>query len=120
MKILIVDDSSAMRMIVKRTMRQAGFGDHTITEATNGREALEAIKGNKPDLVLTDWAMPEMTGIELLKAVKEQQLGVKIGVVTSQGSAEIRKQAMDEGALFVLLKPFTPDTFKDALDPVLQ
>ena len=119
MKVLIVDDSSAMRMIVKRTMRQAGYGNHTVTEASNGREALESIKGDKPDLVLTDWAMPEMNGIELLKAIKEEQIPVKVGVVTSQGSAAIQQQAKDEGALFVLTKPFTPDTFKQALDPVL-
>ena len=120
MKVLIVDDSSAMRMIVKRTMRQAGFGGHTVSEAANGKEALDSIQGDKPDLVLTDWAMPEMNGIELLKAIKEQGIGVKVGVVTSQGSAAIQQQAKDEGALFVLTKPFTPDSFKAALDPVLK
>ena len=119
MKILIVDDSRAMRMIVKRALRQAGFGGHKVEEASNGKEALDAIQSALPDLVLTDWAMPEMTGIELLEAIQAQQIKVKIGVVTSQGTPEMRQQAATAGALFLITKPFTADTLRDALEPVL-
>lgn len=119
MKILVVDDSRAMRMIVIRTLRRAGFGSHTVTEASDGKEALAAIQDQEPDLVLTDWAMPEMTGIELLHAVKDQGIRVKIGVVTSQGTPDMQQQAKNAGAIFLLTKPFTVDSFKELLDPVL-
>lgn len=119
MKVLIVDDSRAMRMIVKRTLRQAGFSGLDISEAVNGKEALDNIISDSPDLVLTDWNMPEMTGIELLLALKEKEISVKVGVVTSQGTAEMQAQAKDAGALFLLAKPFTADTFRAALEPVM-
>jgi two-component system, chemotaxis family, chemotaxis protein CheY len=119
MKVLIVDDSRAMRMIVKRTLRQAGFGNATVNEASNGKEALAAIESDKPDLVLTDWNMPEMTGIELLLALKAKAITVKVGVVTSQGTAEMQQQAKDAGAVFLLAKPFTAEAFRAALEPVM-
>ena len=78
MKVLIVDDSRAMRMIVKRTLRQAGFSGLHVEEAGNGKEALESIEAGAPDLVLTDWNMPEMTGIELLHALQAKQISVKV------------------------------------------
>ena len=119
MKVLIVDDSRAMRMIVKRTLRQAGYSGLEIKEAANGKEALDAIISDSPDLVLTDWNMPEMTGIELLLALKEKEIKVKVGVVTSQGTAEMQAQAKNAGALFLLAKPFSADTFRAALEPVM-
>ena len=69
MKILIVDDSKAMRMIVKRTLKDAGFGDHVTAEAANGKEGLTALHADKYDLVLCDWNMPEMSGTELMARV---------------------------------------------------
>ena len=65
MKILIVDDSKAMRMIVVRTLRQCGISGLQLIEAGNGAEALPIIESQTPDLILCDWNMPEMTGIEL-------------------------------------------------------
>ena len=67
MKIMIVDDSSAMRMMVKKTLRLAGFEGHEISEADDGAKALAAIKKSAPDLVLCDWNMPNMTGLQLLE-----------------------------------------------------
>lgn len=119
MRILVVDDSRAMRMIVKRTLRKAGYGDHTIEEAADGKQAFDAISASPPDLVLTDWAMPEMTGIELLEALNEAGIQVKIGVVTSQGTPEMRDQALAAGARFLLTKPFTADSLKEAIEPVI-
>lgn len=117
MKILIVDDSRAMRMIVRRTLRQAGYGQHDIEEAANGREGYEQIQSTKPDLVLCDWNMPEMTGIELLQKLKDEGHGVKFGFVTSESTDEMRARANEAGALFLIAKPFTPDSFKGALAP---
>ena len=68
MKILVVDDSTVMRKMVMRALRQAGHGGHDYSEAANGKEALEQISKESPDLVLCDWNMPEMTGIEVLEA----------------------------------------------------
>ena len=119
MKVLIVDDSKAMRMIVKRTLRQAGFTDIDVDEAGNGKEALDKINADQPDLVLCDWNMPEMTGIECLEALKSAGNDVKFGFVTSEGTPEMRQRASDAGALFLIAKPFSADTFKEHLSSVL-
>ncbi|MGN6131491.1 MAG: response regulator [Nocardioidaceae bacterium] len=119
MKILIVDDSRVMRQIVTRTLRQAGYSGHELVEATDGYEGLQAVQQHGPDLVLSDWNMPEMTGIELLQALRAQGLMVPFGFVTSEGSPEMVTRAADAGALFVITKPFTAETFRDALDPVV-
>ena len=120
MNILIVDDSKAMRTIVIRTLRQAGFGDHSLKEAVNGADALKQIAAEKPDLVLSDWNMPEMTGIELLEALTKQGTKLKFGFVTSEGSPEMRRRAMDAGALFLIAKPFTAETFQQTLGTLLR
>ena len=119
MRILIVDDSRAMRMIVKRALRQAGYGDHTVEEAANGREARKPTQASTPALVLADWNMPEMSGIELLEALRAEGTDVKFGFVTSQATPEKKETARKAGALFLLTKPFTPDSLKTALDRVL-
>lgn len=119
MKILIVDDSKAMRMIVKRTLRQAGYGDHEFTEAVNGAAAYDQVCEWKPDLVLSDWNMPEMNGLELLQKLKGEGNAVPFGFITSEGTAEMRKTAKTSGALFLVSKPFTAETIQSALDGVL-
>ena len=119
MKVLIIDDSKAMRMIVKRTLKQAGYGDAEMVEAANGVEGLAAIKSSPPDLVLCDWNMPEMTGIDLLRTLKAEGISVKFGFVTSEGTQEMMTMAQEAGALFLISKPFTADTFSQALGAVL-
>ncbi|MBI5549017.1 MAG: response regulator [Deltaproteobacteria bacterium] len=119
MKILIVDDSKAMRTIVMRTLRQLNLGTHTLLEATNGVEALALAKAEKPDLILADWNMPEMNGLELLKAVKAAALPVKLGLVTSECSGEMQALAKQEGAVFLLSKPFTADSMRATIGPHL-
>ena len=119
MKVLVTDDSRVMRQIVKRTLRQAGFDDLDVCEASNGREALEVIASEAPDLVLCDWNMPEMSGIELLSALRAGGHDVPFGFVTSEGSPEMREIAQDAGALFLIAKPFTPEVFQEALEPIL-
>jgi two-component system chemotaxis response regulator CheY len=118
-KILVTDDSRVMRQIVIRTLRQAGYDDHDIVEAVDGRDAFDKVGTEKPDLVLSDWNMPEMTGIECLEALRASGSQVPFGFVTSEGSPEMREKAANAGALFLIAKPFNEDTFKDALDGVI-
>lgn len=119
MKILIVDDSKAMRMIVKRTLRQAGFDGHSVVEAENGALAYKEIGVDPPDLVLSDWNMPEMTGIELAEKLQAEESRVPLGFITTEGTPEMRERASAAGAKFLIVKPFTPDSFKQALSPIL-
>jgi len=118
MKILVADDSRVMRQIVVRTLRQAGYADHTIVEAANGAEAYQMVMTEQPDLVLSDWNMPEMTGIDLLSALRRVGSQVPFGFVTSEGSSTMVERATQEGALFLIAKPFTAESFAEALDPV--
>jgi two-component system chemotaxis response regulator CheY len=110
-KILIVDDSKAMRLIVTRCLRQAGYGHCTFVEACDGDEALVSIKAEAPDLVLSDWNMPRMLGIDLLKAARAAGEKVRFGFVTSEVSEHIKTEARAAGAEFVISKPFTPESF---------
>ena len=118
MRILIVDDSKAMRSIVMRSLRQAGYGNHTFEEAGNGLEALNQIRQNPPDLVLADWNMPEMNGITLLQTLRAEKIMTRFGFITSESSPETRELAILNGALFLLTKPFTPETMQTALAQV--
>ncbi len=118
-KVLIVDDSKAMRMIVRRTLRQAGFESLVVEEAENGKLALAAIAQSPPDLVLSDWNMPEMNGIQLLEALRGQNNPVKFGFITTEGTPDMRATAAHAGALFLIAKPFTPEQFRATLDPVI-
>ena len=119
MKILIADDSRVMRQIVIRTLRQAGYDDHDIVEAEDGADALAKVGSEQPDLVLSDWNMPNMTGLECLQALRSSGSTVPFGFVTSEGSEEMRGKAADAGALFLIAKPFTSETFNDHLDGVI-
>jgi two-component system chemotaxis response regulator CheY len=119
MNILVVDDSRVMRQIVIRTLRQAGYDDHEVVEAEDGRDALAKVGAEQPGLVLSDWNMPEMSGIECLRALRAAGSAVPFGFVTSEGSAEMRQQAAAAGAAFLIAKPFTVEDFQDALAAVL-
>jgi two-component system chemotaxis response regulator CheY len=120
MKIMIVDDSSAMRMIVKKTLRQAGFEGHEITEAEDGAKALAAIKAAAPDLVLSDWNMPNMTGMQLLEALASGGVKLTFGFVTTEATPDMRAKATGAGAKFLISKPFTPESFKEHLGPHIR
>lgn len=119
MKVVIADDSRVMRQIVIRTLRQAGYS-WDITEASDGAESLQLAQQLRPDLVLSDWNMPEMTGIEMLRTMRAQGMDIPLGFVTSEGSAEMREQAEGAGALFLIAKPFTAESFRETIDPFLE
>jgi two-component system chemotaxis response regulator CheY len=118
-KILVVDDSKAMRMIVQRTLRQAGFTSHAVSEACSGVEALALLRKEPFDVVLSDWNMPEMSGIELLEAVKREKISVQFGFITSESTPAMREQATTGGASFLIAKPFTVESFEQTLRGVL-
>lgn len=119
MKILVVDDSKAMRMIIRRTLKDAGFGAHALTEAGNGVEALAALAADQFDLVLSDWNMPEMSGIELLNALRADKKTIRFGFVTSESTPAMRELASESGADFLIAKPFTVDVFQQVLGGLL-
>ena len=119
MRVIVADDSRVMRQIVIRTLRQAGYGDWEVTEAPDGAVALQLALEQDPDLILSDWNMPEMTGIDMLRSLRAAGSDIPVAFVTSEGSDQMREIADAEGALFLIAKPFTAESFRDALEPVL-
>ena len=120
MNILVVDYSSAMRMMVVRTLRQAGYGGKDVEQAEDGAVALECIRKKAPDLVLADWNMPNMTGIELLETLRAENVDVTFGFITTESTEEMRQRATDAGAQFLISKPFTVDSFEKVLSTVMS
>jgi two-component system, chemotaxis family, chemotaxis protein CheY len=115
MKFLIVDDSKAMRMIVQRNLRQAGFGDATVVEAADGQEGVDKAIAESPDVILSDWNMPNMNGLEFLTELRARGNGATFGFVTSESTGEMREQAIAAGADFFLAKPFTAAKFTEVV-----
>ncbi len=109
MSILVVDDSPIMRKLVIRSLRQAGYGDHEVVEAEDGADALAKIADQRPKVVLSDWNMPNMNGLELIQALRGQENLVPFGFITSESTTEQKSAAMSAGASFLLSKPFTAD-----------
>ena len=120
MKILIADDSRAMRQVIAHTLRQAGFRGHEIVEAKDGSHALEMVEAENPDLIISDWNMPTMTGIEFLQKLRESGRTTPFGFVTTEVSPAMREMATEGGASFLIGKPFTSDDFQDALSSVID
>ena len=118
MKFLIVDDSKVMRQIVKKTLREAGFGDVEIVEASDGAEALTQVAAHAPSVVLSDWNMPVKSGIDFLTELRASGNATPFGFVTSEGSDAMRAKATEAGALFLIVKPFKPEDFEKALAPL--
>ena len=117
MKFLIVDDSKAMRMLVRRALRQAGY-EIECDEAVNGQEAYDTLATQNYDLVLMDWNMPIMTGIELAERLQADGRRIRFGFITTESTPPMRKRAADAGALFLLAKPFQADDLKTMLDRI--
>ncbi len=120
MKLLIVDDSPAMQTIVRRSLEKAGYSDIQFKMANDGAEALDLIRSWEPDLVITDWHMPNMSGLELLQELRRQMLPTKVGLVTTETSPIRIVEAKEAGALFVVHKPFEIAELQKAVLPVVQ
>jgi two-component system chemotaxis response regulator CheY len=118
MKVLIVDDFATMRRILKNIMKQIGFSD--ITEADNGKNALKALKSDKIDLVLCDWNMPEMAGIDVLNSVRadDDLKDTPFIMVTAEAQKENILEAVKAGVSSYIVKPFTADTVEEKLQKV--
>jgi two-component system chemotaxis response regulator CheY len=118
MKVLIVDDFATMRRILRNILKQIGLKN--ITEAENGKAALKELRSDKFDLVLCDWNMPEMPGIELLNQVRsdEQLKGIPFVMVTAEAKKENILEAVKAGVSSYIVKPFTAETVGEKLSKI--
>ncbi|MGA7694249.1 MAG: response regulator [Candidatus Sulfotelmatobacter sp.] len=118
---LIVDDSSVMRKIVDRSLRQAGIEISQTFEAGNGAEALTVLQDTRVDLILCDINMPVMDGLEFIKQLPtiENAKGVPVVMITTEGSEAHVVQALACGARGYIRKPFTADQVKEHVIPIL-
>lgn len=121
-KALIVDDSSVMRKIVERSLRQAGIDPLIVFEAGSGIEGLDLLSSRSVDLILSDINMPSMDGLEFVRRVRAQRLaeGVPVVMITTESSEEHVKQAIEAGATGYIRKPFTTDQVKQRVLPLLH
>ena len=119
---LIVDDSTVMRKIVERALRQAGLDPLVVLEAGSGTEGLELLKAKSVDLILSDINMPSMDGLEFLRQLRAQNLapGVPVVMITTESSEEHVKQAILAGAQGYIRKPFTADQVKERVLPLVH
>src|SRR5579885_2389876 len=120
--VLIVDDSSVMRKIVERSLRQAGLELERVLEAANGAEGLAALGNGGVDLVLCDINMPVMDGLDLLRQMQTMPSvkAVPVVMITTEGSESHVVQALSIGARGYIRKPFTPEQVKEHVLPVLE
>lgn len=117
--ILIVDDSSTMRKIIARSLRQAGFELTEIFEAGDGIEGLNALTANKVDLILSDINMPNMDGLEFVKHLRSKGCKVPIVMITTEGGEDVINEALACGANGSIRKPFTPEQLAEKLGSLL-
>ena len=120
MKILVVDDFGTMRRIIKNILRQIGYVN--IFEADNGLSALDVLRQEKIEFIISDWNMPEMPGIELLKAVRasEEWKDLPFLLVTAEGKKENVLEAVKYKVTNYIVKPFTPETFTEKINQIFK
>lgn len=120
-RVLVVDDSSTMRKIVSRGLRQAGLDFDEILEAGDGQEALNLLENESVDIILSDINMPNMDGIEFLRQKKEIDAikNIPVVMITTEGGADIIGEAKNLGAAGNIKKPFTPDKINEVLGAIL-
>jgi two-component system chemotaxis response regulator CheY len=118
---LIVDDSSVMRKIVERSLRQAGLDQLVVREAGTGLEGIEMLRAHPVDLILSDINMPSMDGLEFVRRIQAENLapGVPVVMITTESSEEHVKQAIQAGARGYIRKPFTADQVKERVLPLV-
>jgi two-component system chemotaxis response regulator CheY len=118
---LVVDDSLPMRAIIIRTIKASGFMDTEFLQAGNGAEALKVLGKEWLDLVITDYNMPDMNGMELIHEMKNDEIlkAIPVLVVTTEGSRQKVEEFIQEGAAGYVKKPFTPETIRFELTKIL-
>lgn len=120
MKFLVVDDSPTMRRIVINALKTFGYSD--VVEAGDGQEALDQLSKNKVDFVITDWNMPNMSGLDLTKAIRsnDNTKSLPILMVTTRGLKQDIIEALKAKVNNYVVKPFTPQVLKEKLDAILK
>ena len=120
MNILVVDDFSTMRLIVKNALKQ--FGYVNIIEADDGTTALEILRSEKINFIVSDWNMPQMSGLELLKAVRtsEEWKDLPFLMVTAEGQKEHVIEAVKHRVSNYIVKPFTPETLMEKINKIFE
>jgi two-component system chemotaxis response regulator CheY len=112
--VLVVDDSAVMRKVIIRELKQCGIED--ITEATDGLEGLEAASKENFDLILMDWNMPGLLGIDVVRKLREAQITTPIMMVTTEGERNNVVLAIQAGANNYLVKPFSSEDFSQKIE----
>jgi len=122
MKILVVDDFSTMRRIVRNLLVELGFSNPLIQEADDGQNAIEMLRKTPVDLVVTDWNMPNMTGIELLRAIRAEPAmkGLPVLMVTAENNRDQIIAAAQAGVNGYIVKPFTAITLQEKIDKIFE
>ena len=118
MRVLIVDDSSVMRKLVARALRQAGLTPGEVLEAGDGVEGLEVLADNSVDLILSDWNMPNMDGLTFVKELRKT-VQTPVVIVTTEGGEAKVAEAMANGANGHIKKPFTPEMLEQVIGPLV-
>ena len=120
MKVLVVDDFATMRRIVKNILTQLGFTN--IVEADDGSTAIEVLKQDQIDMVISDWNMPKMTGLELLKTVRAdpELANMPFIMVTAEAQQENIIQAVKAKVSQYIVKPFTAETLGEKIDKIFD
>ncbi len=120
MKILVVDDMSTMRRIVKNILKQLGFSN--VEEAENGQEAMNKLKAEAYGFVVSDWNMPVMSGIDLLRAIRadDKLKHIPVLMVTAEAQKENLIEAIQAGVNNYIVKPFTAETLQEKMNKIFN
>lgn len=121
LKILIVDDSGPMRAVIIKTLKAAGFGGAVFLEAQDGQKALEILYQEKVNLIMTDYNMPFMNGLELVDKIKHNEIlkAIPVVAVTTDGNPRTIIEFIEKGAADYVRKPFTPEIISEKLKRIL-
>lgn len=119
--ILVVDDSLPMRKVIRKTIMASGFAMADFEEASNGTEALEILKKKWMDIVVTDYNMPGMNGLELIGIMKQDEIfkTIPVLVITTEGGQKRMDEFREKGAAGYIRKPFTPEEIRAKLHEIL-
>lgn len=119
MRFLVVDDSTTMRRIIINTLNKVGYQD--CSEASNGREGIERLTTSGADMVITDWNMPEMSGIEFIRAIRAtaSMKHLPVLMVTTNAAKDDIVEALRAGINSYVVKPFTPETIREKIEAML-
>ncbi len=120
MKIMVVDDMSTMRRIVRNVLKQLGFAN--VEEAENGKEALDKLKADTYGFVVSDWNMPVMTGIDMLRAIRADAAlkHLPVLMVTAEAQKENIIEAVQAGVSNYIVKPFTAEALQDKMGKIFK